>query len=296
MQTTIPEVTAARADVARIAIGQLRVGPIDVGRLVVTNARFGVHAGQAQLRDVHLTMSLDFRLVWSIVIPLPWPFDDITIVERTTPLGTLAIPFPFGDATVPGLQDITLDIPQLVANDVTTAVDPLTGLQLTDVAAQGFRAFDIALPTAGFGLAGLGLTGVKVNQVDVPGVSVSGASVRQVDGAPVAVPAVRLRGLALPAASANDIASGPLDLTVDRDDPFSIPPGGSLNLGILRVGLRVFASARMEVARMQLSNVQASASAETIELQDVTVPYGAVEVTLSDLGISTIDVPLIGVD
>jgi hypothetical protein len=51
----------------------------------------------------------------------------------------------------------------------------------------------------------------------------------------------------------------------------------------------------MEVDQMRMSGVQASASAETIELQNVTLPYGAVELTLSDLGIQTIDIPLIGV-
>jgi hypothetical protein len=123
-------------------------------------------------------------------------------------------------------------------------------------------------------------------------VGVRGVVVRQVKGAPVTLPALRLRGLALPAAAANDITSGPLDLTVERSDPFTFPPR---DLGILTVGLRVFASARMEVDQMRMSGVQASASAETIELQNVTLPYGAVELTLSDVGIQTIDIPLIGV-
>ncbi len=190
MQTTIPEVTVDRANVGTTRDRPALNRSISVGRLLVTNAKFGILAGQARLRDVHVTVGMRFELVWSLQIPLPWPFDDITIAETTTPLGTLAVPFAFGDADVPGLQNINLNIPQFGCGGGHDDRGPGYWLQLTGVVAEGVRAFDIALPTARFGLAGLGLTGVSINQVGVPAMGVRGVVVRQVKGAPVTLPAL----------------------------------------------------------------------------------------------------------
>lgn len=294
MQTTIPEVTAERARVARLSVGQVQVGPIRIGQLLVTGAAVHIHAGQARMQGVHVTTRLEFRLVWSVQIPMPWPFDDIKISETTTPLGTLALPLPFGEADVPGLQDIELDVPQLVASGATVAADPLVGVQLTDVTAEAVRALDLRLPTAGFQLSGLGLTGMDVTSVGVPALTLGGVSVGRVSGTALALPALRLRDLALPAAAADDITSGAIELTVDRTEPFAVPPS-PLDLGILTVGLRVFASADMHVDRMTLSGVRASATAQAVELRDVVLPYAALDVTLADLGVDTVAVPQIAV-
>jgi hypothetical protein len=295
MQTVVPELTMNRATVARIAIGQLTLGRISVGELIATDLGVGVHSGRAELRDVHITVTLTFRLVWSLHVPMPWWVPDITIAESTADLGSAVVPFPFGDAEIPGLQDINLLIPELRAGGIVTDADSVLGLELTQVQAEGVRAFDVNLPTAGFQLAGLALTAANVNDVSVPAATVRGATIRSVQGAPVRVPTLRLRGLNLPAAAANDVGSGPLDLTINRAEPFEIPPDPLSLGGVLKVQLRVDASARTRVAQMRLSGVTASAGARTIELRNVTVPYGAVEVTLSDLGLDVLEIPLVGV-
>jgi len=296
MQTVVPEVAIDQATIARIGIGQLTLGQISVGELVAAGVRMGVHSGRAELSDVRVTVTLRFRLVWSVHIPLPWPFPDFTISETVTPLGSLTLPpFPFGDAEIPGLEDINLQIPQLLASGVVTEAEPITGLELTGVRANDVRVLDVTLPTGGFSFAGLSLTGANANDLSVPATAVRGVAVRQLTSSPIRLPSFRLRGLDLPAAAANDIGSGPIDLFIDRSDPFTIPTEGPLDLEVLTVELEVEASARTEVAQMKLSGVQASASAETIELRNVTIPFGAVEVTLGDLGLDVIEIPLVGV-
>jgi hypothetical protein len=294
MQTVVPEVTIARATIARIGIGQLTLGPLQVGELIATDVRTGVRSGRAELSGVRVTLRLRFLLRWSLRVPLPWPFPDITITEQTSELGSLDLPLPSTDAEIPGLRDIDLRIPQLRAAGVVTEADPLTGLELTAVQADGIRVFDLSLPTGGFQFGGLSLTGVNLNDVAVPGTSVKGVSVRALGGNPIRLPALRLRGLQLPEAVANDVSSGPFDLTVNRPDPFPVPPQ-PLPLGVLRVQLRVEAGALTRVAEMRLSGVRVGATARTVELRDVTVPFGATQLTLADLGLDVLEIPLLGV-
>jgi hypothetical protein len=292
MQTVVPEVRAARATVARVAIGQLTLGPINVGELVATDVRTTVRSGRAELRDVHVTVSLELQLVWSLVVPVPWPFPDFVIARTTSSLGTVSLPFSLPELEVPGLQDIDLVIPKLTAAGVVTQADPVTGVELAAVQATGVRVVDVALPTAGFQFAGLALTGVRLNDAAVPATAVRSVAVQSVQGAPARLPSLQLRNLDLPAALANDVVSGPIDVPLNAPDAFTTP---NVDLGVLQVKLRVTASARTQVAQMQLTGVRVAASARTVELRDVTVPYGAVGLTLSDLGLDQLEIPLVGV-
>ncbi|WP_448628518.1 hypothetical protein [Geodermatophilus sp. URMC 64] len=292
MQTVVPEARIDRAHVARVGIGRLELGPLSVGELIAGDVRMGIRSGRAELRGVRVTVQLRFSLLWSIRVPLPWPFDDIVITEQESSLGRMDLPFAFGDADIPSLQDIDLRIPRLSAAGVVTQADPVTGVELTDVQAEGVQLVDLTLPSAGFTFAGLALTAVNVNDVAVPAAGVRTVAVRQVRGAPARLPALRLRGLDLPAASAGDVGSGPIDLTVNRSQPLDTVP---VPLGVLTAALRVRAGARTQVAQMRLSGVQAGASAGTVELRDVTVPFSAGQLTLADLGLDTLEIPLLGV-
>ncbi|MBM7808058.1 hypothetical protein JOD57_003895 [Geodermatophilus bullaregiensis] len=291
MQTVVPDIRMARATIARVAIGQLALGPITVGELIAGDLRVGMRSGRVELQNLEVILEARLLLIWSIRIPLPWPFDDIVIAETTTDLGTVSLPFGFGSPAIPGLENIDLQIPELRAADLVTEADPITGLELSGVQAEGVQVFELTLPTAGFQFNGLALTGVNLNDVTAPAAAIRGVAARSVQSAPLQVPSLRLRGLDLPAAAANDVSSGPIELAVPGP-PFQTPP---LSLGVLGVQLRIEASARTRIAQMRLSDVQVGANARTIELRNVTIPYGAVEVTLSDLGLDVLEIPLVGV-
>ncbi len=294
MQTVIPDVTIARAGVARIGIGRLDVGPIAVGQLIASDVALELRSGRAELADVRVTVRLRFSLLWSLRVPLPWPFDDIVLAEREDALGSMRLPtFRFGDAEIPQLRDIDLRIPELRAPGIVVAADPVTGLEVTGVQAQEIHVADLTLPTAGFSLGGgLGLTALNVNDVSVPAAGAGSVAIREVEGAPVRLPAASLRDLVLPAASAGNVGSGPIDLSIDRSDPFDTP---SVPLPFIRVALRVRASARTQVAQMRLTGLQAGASVGSVEVRDVTVPFRAGELTLSDLGLDVLEIPMVEV-
>jgi hypothetical protein len=290
MKATIPSVSVAKAGVGHLAVGKVAIGPITVGQLILRNAALGISAGQAQLHGVRVTVSLHFDVIWHVHVGLPWPLPDIDI-GGTDSLGTASIPFGFGDAEIPSLHNINLTIPQMTGANVHTTADPITNLRLDNVAADDIQAAGVTAPVAGFTLSGFGLSTLAIDGAGIPAASVATAKIGHVHGDPLALGALTLRGLTLPNAAASNISSAALDIPVTRP-PFELGP---LPLGLLTVGVRITPSALMHVDRMELSGVQANASVGAIELHDVTLPYDALNITLSDIGIQTLTIPTIGV-
>ena len=58
MRASVPTLSAAQATVASIDVGQLKIGPAKIGRLVVRNARFAMSAGRGELRNMRVTITL----------------------------------------------------------------------------------------------------------------------------------------------------------------------------------------------------------------------------------------------
>lgn len=290
MKATIPTLDVASASVAQIAVGQVNIGPIAVGQLLLRNTSVALNAANAVLENVVVTVSLRFDFDWHVHIPLPWPFDDID-VGGSVFIGSVSIPFAFGTMQVPGLRNINLTIPQMSGANAQVQADPLAGLGLSSVVADGVHATGMTAPVPDFSLNGIGLSTVSVDGVALPAAHLAAANVAHLHGAPLIVPALVLKGLSLPRASASDVASGPLDV------PLTKPPLqlGPINLGILQFTLRITPSARAQVARMTLSGVDVAATVGAVELHNISLPYDALNLTLSDIGIRTIAVPTIGV-
>ena len=293
MKAAVPTVGAARATIGHLAVGQLAVGPIRIDRLSVQDAVFAVRSGRAQLRGVALSVRLDFALEWSIGIDLPFPIPDFE-AGATTELGGVTIPFPPIDADIPGLRDIDLNIAGLVATDAQVRADPVTGLALDSVVAVGTRAAGVTVPAQDVTVSGLGLDGIAIDDVGVPAATVATAAVDRVTGAPLRLGRLALHDLTLPRAAAGDITSSGFDV------PFTLPDGGQIrlpgvDLGVLEVALIVRPSASAHVDLLRLTGVTAGATVGTVEVTGVTLPYEALGLTVSDLGVETIDIPTIGV-
>jgi hypothetical protein len=106
------------------------------------------------------------------------------------------------------------------------------------------------------------------------------------------LPVLRLHNIGLPNAGVSDIISGVIDIPVRPANDITTP---GLDLGILKVSLTIKPTAQTRIARMHMSGVNASATVGTAELQKVVVPFDITTLTLADLGLETLDVPLIGV-
>jgi len=294
MKATVPNLRAARASVGQVAVGQVAVGPISIGQLVLRDTKMAIKSGQALMQGMRMTVRLKFTLLWRVQIPLPWPFDDIDVGGDSVNLGTAEMTFAFPNTSIPSLTNINLTLPQITGANVTATADPITGLALSSVVADNIAATNVSLPTAGFTLSGLGLGSAGIDGLGVPSTRIAGAKVGRVKGAPLNLGALVLRGLALPSAAANNISSGAMDIPFVPQVVFNMPPS-PLDLGVLTVQVKVSPSASAHVERLLLTGVTASANVGTIEVRNVTLPYEALNITLSDLGIETIEIPTIGV-
>lgn len=113
------------------------------------------------------------------------------------------------------------------------------------------------------------------------------ATIQHVHGDPARIPAISLSGLQLPAAQIPSV-----DSTIPLTIPFDLEgPAASLDAGILRVTLRISPSLTTRVQNLQITGASASASIGQIVLHDVTLPYDALNLSLSQIGIDTIDIP-----
>lgn len=209
----------------------------------------------------------------------------------TIDLGTQSVTVPLGNVSVPGLQSQSLDLGSLSVDDLSAVIGPLRNLRLGALVAEQVALEDVELPAAGFGLAGLALGGARLDGVGVPGVSAAEATVERLRGQALPLGGLTIPDFALPAASLGQITSDAFDAGATSN-----PLVFAADAGVLRVSLTVTPGAHMHADEQRLSNVRATASVGQIELQDVVLPYDVLDVTLSQLGLETIDVPTIEVD
>jgi hypothetical protein len=280
-----------RASLASISIGQVGIGPIQIGQLVLDNTDFSMSAALGVLRNMSVTVTLRITLSWHIHIGMPWPFDDIDFGDSYD-LGSPSFSMGVGDVTIPGLSNVHIQIPSLTASNVAaTSVQPLTNLQLGNAVAEQIVARNVVLPSAGFTIAGLTLTSVQGSTISVPAASVGEVTIGRVHGDPVNIGSFSLGGLSMPSASIPDIVSqAPLNIPANlQARTFSMPAG------ILTLSLTIRPSALSHIDQLRITNTHASASVGQIVLHNVTLPYDVLNLRLAQIGINTIGIPAFSV-
>jgi len=173
-----------------------------------------------------------------------------------------------------------------VVRNLAVSASPVA-LQLTNVAADAIHATDVALPRDGFTLSGLSFGSLSGSGLGVPAATIGQATVQHVHGDPAKIPAFSLGGLTLPSAQIPSI-----DSTIPLTIPFDLEgPAAGFDAGILRVTLSINPSLTTRIENLQIAGASASASVGQIVLHDVTLPYDALNLTLSQIGVDTIDIP-----
>jgi len=283
MRATVPELTAARAGVARIDVGQLSVGPATIERLVVRNVRFAMSAGVGQLRNFRITIRLTITLTWTVSVDLL--FDDFTR-SGTWEIGRPSIPFGFGNVTLPGLNSLTVNLTEMTAQNLTASSGPIANLNLGAAIAEQIRAQSTSLPATGFGLTGLGLVALRGEGVTVPDATVSEVGIGRISGGNVPIPSLAIPNVAFPNTAVGEIRSRDVDVrAVGQTVVFNA--GG----GLLRISLRVIPEAHVRIAEMILTNINASTSIGSIVVENVVLPYEVLDLRLADVGINNIEIP-----
>jgi hypothetical protein len=187
VQVKVPELNVQSVGMTFFAVGQIGIGPITVGELVVHDVDFRMNAGVGFIRGMTVKVKIHIDFEWAVHVPLPWPFNDIN-VGGTENLGTYTFKLPpVGDVTIPGLSNININIPSLTAQNVTASANPMANVQLNNAVAEQVTARDVVLPSAGFTIAGLTLNSLEGDNVSVPAAVVRQATIGHVRGDPLNV-------------------------------------------------------------------------------------------------------------
>jgi hypothetical protein len=290
----VPQLQAEQANLSHISIGQLSIGPLNVGQLVLTNVAFSMPSCKATLKDIRVTLTVAIGITWRVGLSIDLGFVSIPLgpgAGNTINLDefTIPVPDPFPDITIP-LTNITLSVPSLAAQTILVSADPLSDFGLSNAHLEGVETSNIKLPSGGFTLAGLALTSVDGSAVTVPAASIDEARVGHLSGDAVRISAFALHDLNLQAAQFSEAivsadVSIPLPLLIKNIEPVGVGP--------ISLGLSLKPTLNMEVKTLEISGADVSArgTIDRMVLNDVAIPYAALNLTLSQLGIDTLQVP-----
>ena len=290
MHVNVPALDVQQANLQGIDIGQVAIGPITVGDLVLNNMDFSMSAAQAVLQSVGVTIRIHVTVDWHVHVGLPDGIPDIDFGD-TFDLGTLSFgPINIGDVVIPGLNNVHLHIPTFTAQNMSLTANPV-GLHATNASANHVHAANLVLPSAGFTIAGLALSSIQGNAVSVPAAQLDSATIGHLTGDPIKIPAFTGNNLNLPTAQLPQASSSaPLDIPADLS---TLSVG--FDAGVLSVHIHLTPSAQMHVDHLEITNANASATVGQIVLHNITLPYDALNLTLSQIGISTVAVPAFNV-
>jgi hypothetical protein len=243
------------ATLQTIDIGQVAIGPITVGDLVLNNADFSTSAAQGALTNVSVTIKVHISVEWHVHVGLPDGIPDIDLGD-TYDLGSFGFgPVAVGNIVIPGLNNIHLHIPSLTAQNLSVATGSLS-LQLKNAAADKIHATNLSLPDAGFTIAGLSLTSLQGSGVGIPAAKVDQVAVGHLHGDPVQIPSFTLSNLNLPAAQIPTMSStAPIDITAQL--PTQSP---GFDAGIIKVFVHLTPSALSHIDRLEITNANANAT------------------------------------
>lgn len=287
MKTSVAQARIARVDVGEVDVGQVVAGPLTVGRLVLQAAHLDLSSGAVGLRGVQVTVGLRMLLEWEVnvtILGLPKTWDG------TIDLKDEQITIDLGDVGLPGLETFALDLPEVAVEDVSAVVGPLAGLRLGPLTLEQVMATALVAPVPDGALSGLEVGAARVTGLGVPGATTDSVRVARVHGQAFPLGTVTLPALALPQADVAEVRAAGADAE-GTSRPFDFVA----DAGVLRTTLRVVPRARLHADEVTISGLTSSGSVGAVELTDVVLPYELLDLTLSQLGISSVEIPTIEV-
>jgi hypothetical protein len=295
MEIKVSQTSIAQSRVQQVSVGEIKIGAVHIDQLTLNNVHVQTSTGLAQMRNVHLSLTLAFGLDWRIGVKISMPnfIPDVDFSDSgTIDLGTLTLGIGFGDLTLPGLADLSFDIPSLPVNDLSAVIGSIKNLNLGAVLAEQISAQNLVTPTQGFQISGLGVVGVSVSGLGIPDAAVDKATIRRITGGTLPIPALSIPNIVLPQASIPTMRSQ----NVDAASNLVVSSLPTVDIGLLAATLKVTTTATFHLDELRLDNVKASAAIGEIALKNVVLPYEVLNVTLSQIGIQTLEIPQVEVN
>ena len=294
MKITIPQANIARSSVQQVNVGEVKIGAVKIDQLMLNNVHVQSSTGIAEMRNVNVALTMVFGLDWrvGVTISMPDGIPDVDFSDSgTLDLGTLRLGIGLGDVALPGLAALAFDVSNLAVNDLSAIVGPIKNLKLGAALAERIQAQNLVTPSNGFDITGLGVAGISAVGIDVPDAAIAAATIGRVSGS-LPIAALRIPSVELPQAAIPRLASQ----TVDATSNPVVSKMPTVDVGLLAATLKVTTTAAFHLDELRIDNIRASASIGEIALKNVVLPYEVLDITLSQIGIETIEVPQLEVN
>ena len=294
MKIVVPQSSIGKSRVQQVSVGEIRIGSVQIDQLTLNDLHVQTSTGIAQMRNVRLQLTMAFGLGWRVGLRISMP-DGIPDVDfsdsGTLDLGTLTLGIVIGDLTLPGLANLAFDIPSLPVNNLAAVVGSIKNLNLGAVLAEQIKAQNLVTPTKGFQITGLGVGGISAQGIRIPDAAIAAATVGRITGGALPIPALSIPSIGLPQVSIPTLSSQNVDATTNPVVS-SLP---TVDVGLLAATLKVTTTATFHLDELRIDNIKAAASIGEIALKNVVLPYEVLDLTLSRIGIETIEVPQVEV-
>lgn len=276
----IDQVSVDNGTLHNLKVETVNLGSASIGSLKVENGSASVNSAKAVLNQVRSIVELEFHLDWEI--DLGW----IGSWDGSENMGSLDIPVDLGTITVPDLGDIDLQIPAIDIPGLMAEMKPIDQLDLGNLDISGVRLDKLALPSAGLSITGLGVGDLTLSSVTVP--SADGEAMRVNRAAPsrqLNLPGASLANVAIPAINMPSATSGAFTADATASDKSL-----GIDVGILKVSVRVTPTVHLNVGSMTLSDAQLAAELGKVSLNDISLPVSLEGITGGELGLNSISV------
>ena len=276
----IDQVSVDNGTLNNLKVEKVNLGSASIGSLKVQNGSASVNNANAVLNQVRSIVELGFHLDWEI--DLGW----IGSWDGSENMGSLDIPVDLGTITVPDLGDIDLQIPSIDIPGLVAEMKPIDQLDLGNLDLSGVRLDKLSLPSAGLSITGMGVGDLTLSLVTVP--SADGEAMRVNRAAPTGklnLPGASLENVAIPAVNMPAATSGSFSADATASDKSL-----GIDIGLLKVSIRVTPTVHLDVGSMTLSDAQLAADLGKVSLDDISLPVSLEGISGGELGLNSISV------
>lgn len=278
-QLTVDKISAlcgssGSLDIARVALSDTSVDTVSVAGLSTQ-----VTCGSAVLHDVRAILELNFTAHWSY--DLKWLGNDSGVKV----LGSKANTVELHDINLPMLQDFVFAIPEVELEDVEADIEPLTDLRLGPSEFEGLCVENTDAPAQGFKLTGLDLGQLDIEGLKVPGTHTEALSIDEFRPSdPVNIPSINLGPLSIPAIEIDDVSSdGAVSVMGAELESIEAP---IFKIGhLFKVKLVVDPILHLQIGALVLSDLEASASVESVTANGIASTVSVEGLSMRDLAL-----------
>lgn len=265
-----------RADARSIRVGRVTLGEASAGRVTLSGIRSTVNTGQAIIDGLDVMFSLRTSVEWRVRVLFFRRSGSFSLGE------TPSFPFPLDGLAIPALDPIALAVDDATLDGASVEVQPIADLVFNGARVDDIGVETLRLPSNGFALAGLGYESLEIGHLGVPDATIGRVRIGRVrPDEPLTLPRTEIRNVSIPDARAPE-ARNTAPVAIDSVTG-SVRPITLLNLGFVRVRIRVTPVLDMRLRGFSLNDIRAETTIGSVRVDDIRSPLEIRDVALEDV-------------